>query len=50
MFLEGWLKIEKSFGSELGDVSLVQAKWPKKLKKKKADFQDCSGPSGGSCL
>lgn len=33
------MKIEKSFGSELGDVSLVQAKWPKKLKKRRPIFK-----------
>lgn len=39
LLLEGWLKIEKSFGSELGDVSLVQAKWPKTLKKRRPIFE-----------
>lgn len=34
MLLEEWLNMESSFG-ELGDVSLVQAKLPKKLKKRR---------------
>ena len=34
MLLEEWLNMESSFG-ELGDVSLVQSKLPKKLKKRR---------------
>lgn len=34
MLLEEWLNMESSFG-DLGDVSLVQAKLPKKLKKRR---------------
>lgn len=34
MLLEEWLNIETNFG-DLGDVSLVQSKLPKKLKKRR---------------
>lgn len=34
MLLEEWLNMESNFG-ELGDVSLVQTKLPKKLKKRR---------------
>jgi hypothetical protein len=34
MLLDEWLDMEKSFG-QLGDVSLVEPKLPKKLKKRK---------------
>lgn len=34
MLLEEWLNMESSFG-ELGDISLVQVKLPKKLKKRR---------------
>jgi crooked neck len=34
MLLEKWLNLEASSG-ELGDVSLVQSKLPKKLKKRR---------------
>jgi len=34
MLLENWLDMETGFG-ELGDVSVVQSKLPKKLKKRK---------------
>ena len=34
MLLDDWLKLEKDFG-DLGDVSSVQAKMPKKLKRKR---------------
>lgn len=34
MLLEEWLNMEAAFG-ELGDVSLVQSKLPKKLKKRR---------------
>lgn len=34
MLLEKWLNMESTFG-ELGDVSLVQSKLPKKLKKRR---------------
>lgn len=45
MVLEEWLKMESSFG-ELGDVSLVQAKLPKKLKKRRQITSD-DGLSAG---
>ena len=43
MLLEEWLKMESGFG-ELGDVNLVRAKLPKKLKKRRQiDIED--GPA-----
>ncbi|KAL9439553.1 hypothetical protein AB3S75_025085 [Citrus x aurantiifolia] len=45
MLLEEWLNMESSFG-ELGDVSLVQAKLPKKLKKRRQTQSD-DGLSAG---
>ncbi|MCE2055411.1 hypothetical protein HAX54_042536 [Datura stramonium] len=43
MLLEEWLNMESSFG-ELGDVNLVHAKLPKKLKKRRQiDMED--GPA-----
>lgn len=43
MLLEEWLKMESGFG-ELGDVNLVRAKLPKKLKKRRQiDMED--GPA-----
>ncbi|KAI3792591.1 hypothetical protein L2E82_06474 [Cichorium intybus] len=44
MLLEEWLNMETSFG-ELGDVSLVRAKLPKKLKKRRQIEMD-DGPAG----
>ena len=44
MLLEEWLNMESSIG-ELGDVSLVQIKLPKKLKKKRQIVTE-DGPSG----
>lgn len=44
MLLEEWLNMETSFG-ELGDVSLVQSKLPKKLKKRRQIVSE-DGPAG----
>ena len=44
MLLEEWLNMESSFG-ELGDVSLVQAKLPKKLKNRRQMVSE-DGPAG----
>jgi hypothetical protein len=44
MLLEEWLNMESSFG-KLGDVSLVQSKLPKKLKKRRQIVTE-DGPSG----
>ncbi|KAI4373021.1 hypothetical protein MLD38_011191 [Melastoma candidum] len=44
MLLEEWLEVERSFG-ELGDVSSVQRKLPKKLKKKRP-LETEDGPAG----
>ncbi|PON82489.1 hypothetical protein TorRG33x02_217340 [Trema orientale] len=44
MLLEEWLKMEAGFG-ELGDVSIVQSKLPKKLKKRKQIMTE-DGPAG----
>ena len=44
MLLEEWLNVESSFG-ELGDTSLVQAKLPKKLKKRRQMVSE-DGPAG----
>ncbi|KAF5471064.1 hypothetical protein F2P56_011536, partial [Juglans regia] len=44
MLLEEWLTMESSFG-ELGDVGLVQAKLPKKLKKRRPIVAE-DGPAG----
>lgn len=44
MLLEEWLNMEASFG-DLGDVSLVQSKLPKKLKKKRQIATE-DGPAG----
>ena len=44
MLLEWWLNVESSFG-ELGDISLVQAKLPKKLKKRRQMVYE-DGPAG----
>ncbi|PKI51639.1 hypothetical protein CRG98_027941 [Punica granatum] len=44
MLLEEWLNLENSFG-ELGNVSLVQSKLPKKLKKKRQLMTE-DGPAG----
>lgn len=44
MLLEEWLDVERSFG-ELGDVSSVQRKLPKKLKKKRP-LETEDGPAG----
>ena len=44
MLLEEWLNLESSIG-ELGDVSLVRAKMPKKLKKRRLIDTD-DGPAG----
>lgn len=45
MLLEEWLNMESSFGS-LGDVSLVQKKMPKKLKRKRAIMSEDGTPAG----
>lgn len=44
MLLEEWLNMEVNFG-EFGDVSLVQAKLPKKLKKRRQIVAE-DGPVG----
>lgn len=44
MLLEEWLNMETSFG-EFGDVSLVQSKLPKKLKKRRQIVSE-DGPAG----
>ncbi|KAL0008059.1 hypothetical protein SO802_009561 [Lithocarpus litseifolius] len=44
MLLEEWLNMESSFG-ELGDISLIQAKLPKKLKKRRQMVSE-DGPAG----
>ncbi|KAK4759983.1 hypothetical protein SAY87_023114 [Trapa incisa] len=44
MLLEEWLNLESSF-RELGDVSIVQSKMPKKLKRKRQIMTD-DGPAG----
>lgn len=44
MLLEEWLNTETSFG-ELGDVDLVRAKLPKKLKKRR-HIETEDGPAG----
>lgn len=44
MLLEEWLNMEASFG-ELGDVSIVQSKLPKKLKKRRQMVLE-DGPAG----
>ncbi|KAH1080335.1 hypothetical protein J1N35_020096 [Gossypium stocksii] len=45
MLLEEWLKTESSFG-ELGDISVVQSKLPKKLKKRKQITSEDGGVTG----
>ena len=44
MLLEEWLNTESSFG-ELADISLVQSKLPKKLKKRRQLVTE-DGPAG----
>ncbi|KAL9257028.1 Crooked neck-like protein [Drosera capensis] len=44
MLLEEWLNMERSFG-ELGDVGSIQAKMPKKLKKRRQLMTE-DGPAG----
>ena len=44
MLLEEWLNTEKSF-DELGNVALVTAKLPKKLKKRR-HIETTDGPAG----
>lgn len=44
MLLEEWLNLESSFG-ELGDIDLVRAKLPKKLKKRR-QIETEDGPAG----
>ncbi|CAM8993838.1 unnamed protein product [Rhodiola kirilowii] len=44
MLLEEWKKMESRFG-DLGDVSLVQSKMPKKLKKRR-QIENEDGSSG----
>lgn len=44
MLLDEWLNMEASFG-EVGDVSLVQSKLPKKLKKRRSIITE-DGPAG----
>ncbi|KAL0396714.1 UNVERIFIED_CONTAM: Pre-splicing factor clf1 [Sesamum calycinum] len=46
MLLEEWLNMESSFG-EVGDVDLVRAKLPKKLKKRR-QIETEDGPAGGN--
>ena len=45
MLLEEWRDMEKSFG-ELGDVSIVQKKMPRRVKRKRPLFND-DGTSAG---
>ena len=44
MLLEEWLNMEASFG-ELGDISIVQSKLPKKLRRKRQLVAE-DGPAG----
>ena len=44
MLLEEWVNMEKEFG-DLGDVNSVQAKMPKKLKRRRPIVTE-DGPSG----
>lgn len=45
MLLEEWLNMESSFGS-LGDVSIVQKKLPRKVKRKRAITSEDDAPAG----
>ncbi|XP_031480427.1 uncharacterized protein LOC116250716 [Nymphaea colorata] len=45
MLLEEWLNMESKFGS-IGDVSLVQKKLPRKVKRKRAIVTEDSTPAG----
>lgn len=45
MLLEEWRDMEKSF-DELGDVSIVQKKMPRRVKRKRAVFNE-DGSSAG---
>lgn len=45
MLLEEWLNVESSFGN-LGDVSLVQKKLPRKVKRKRAISSEDGAPAG----
>lgn len=45
MLLEDWLNTESSFGS-LGDVSLVQKKLPRKVKKRRPISSEDGTPAG----
>lgn len=50
MLLEEWLNIESSFGN-LGDVTLVQKKLPRKVKRKRAISTEDGTPAGyAHCL
>ena len=49
MLLEEWLNMESSFGC-LGDVSLVQKKMPKKLKRKRGIMSEDGTPAGYAIL
>lgn len=51
MLLEDWLNMESGFGS-LGDVSIVQKKLPRKVKRKRAMQSEDGAPAGYglSCL
>ena len=49
MVLEEWLNMESSFGC-LGDVSLVQKKMPKKLKRKRGIMSKDGTPDGYAIL
>lgn len=45
MLLEEWLNVESSFGA-LGDVSIVQKKLPRKVKRKRAIITEDDTPAG----
>jgi crooked neck len=45
MLLEEWLNVESGFGA-LGDVSIVQKKLPRKVKRKRAITTEDDTPAG----
>jgi crooked neck len=45
MLLEEWLNVESGFGA-LGDVSIVQKKLPRKVKRKRAITTEDGAPAG----
>lgn len=45
MLLEQWLNVEKDFG-DFGDVTLVQAKLPRRLKRKRPIVNEDGGSAG----